>query len=462
MRAAGRARAAVAGAVVNASGIPIPGAVAGWTQVLTDDFDTAFSVGAVNGTTGAFPSPYATKLFAFADGTFDTAHNTNDPPGSVGIYQPSTVLSAASSVLKVDPFVSGGVPKAASVVVLNPTSGWGKIYGRYTVCARIVTANSGWKLAWLLWPDSGTWPNDGEIDWPEGTITSSPAGNTHHSGDATDDYDHYESGTAYSSGWHVYTTEWAAGWVRYYMDGVVVGTSWAQIPTNAMHWILQTETDYKISQPTLGASIEIDWVAMWELGSFTAPAAAKTATLTDTFATLDRTKWQTANATLASGQAGIPVNTLYTGAMTSVERFDLTSSTFHAKVTPDVVNSSSIAYMVLSDTQVAPSKSAVKNEVSFRKGEGALLYFEYVTAGVASNTSIAYSATTHAWWRVEDNGTSVLWRTSPDGTTWTTQRTVTRATIGWTADKVQPLFGAGYWNTGAGTPTAFLVDNVNS
>ena len=34
----------------------------------------------------------------------------------------------------------------------------------------------GYKVAWLLWPKSGVWPRDGEIDFPEadliGTISA--------------------------------------------------------------------------------------------------------------------------------------------------------------------------------------------------------------------------------------------------------------------------------------------------
>lgn len=453
----------------NASGIALPGAVAGWTQVLADDFDTAFSVGAVNGTTGAFPSPYASKLFAFADGTFDTAHSTNDPPGSVGIYQPSTVVSAANSTLKVDPFVSGGVPKAAAVVVLNPTSGWGQSYGRFSVCARIVTANTGWKLAWLLWPDSESWPNDGEIDFPEGSLTGTVTGNTHHSGaDSIDDYDHFESGSAYGSGWRVYTIEWAPGWVRYYLDGVVVGTSWAAIPSNPMHWILQTETDYKIAQPTLGAAIEIDWVSVWELGSFTVPAAAKTDTLVDTFTTLDTAKWATLGGTISSGQLSLPVNTGYTGSLASVERFDLTSSSLSLKLTQATGNTSVQTWMSLNDTTVnMPSSGATSTTTKPSRGVGfridaGLLVMRWTTGGADNDTSLTYSSTTHAWLRLRCDATNVYWDTAPDGTTWTNRRTVTLATIGWTPDKVQLTVGTGYWNAAGGTPTAVLVDNVNA
>ena len=42
----------------------------------------------------------------------------------------------------------------------------------------------------------------------------------------------------------------------------------------------------------------------------------------------------------------------------------------------------------------------------------------------ASAVEIAYSATTHAFLRLREDGTNVYWDTSPDGTTWTNRRTL--------------------------------------
>lgn len=50
----------------------------------------------------------------------------------------------------------------------------------------------------------------------------------------------------------------------------------------------------------------------------------------------------------------------------------------------------------------------------------------YVDAGALS---VTLNPTTHAWWRLRISGANLVWETSPDGITWTTQRTL--ATPAW-------------------------------
>ncbi|HEX8128204.1 MAG TPA: S8 family peptidase, partial [Pyrinomonadaceae bacterium] len=67
------------------------------------------------------------------------------------------------------------------------------------------------------------------------------------------------------------------------------------------------------------------------------------------------------------------------------------------------------------------------NYVLFATGGGNLL-FQTAVAGAMTRTYIPYNATQHRFWRFRHNRTldTVNWETSPDGVTWTTQRTVTR------------------------------------
>jgi hypothetical protein len=86
---------------------------------------------------------------------------------------------------------------------------------------------------------------------------------------------------------------------------------------------------------------------------------------------------------------------------------------------------------------------------------GSTLYF--VAGG--SDTNIVYDATAHRWWRIVESSGNLSFDTSPDGTTWTTRRTV----IGHGMDLsvVRVLLGAGR-NTAVGAPFYAYFDNLNS
>lgn len=54
--------------------------------------------------------------------------------------------------------------------------------------------------------------------------------------------------------------------------------------------------------------------------------------------------------------------------------------------------------------------------------EAGTLFFSKVVAGSQTNiASVAYNATTHAWWRIREAAGTTFWETSSDGVTWTTQ-----------------------------------------
>ncbi|WP_162463598.1 MULTISPECIES: hypothetical protein [unclassified Mycolicibacterium] len=88
---------------------------------------------------------------------------------------------------------------------------------------------------------------------------------------------------------------------------------------------------------------------------------------------------------------------------------------------------------------------------------GYLLFSEWVS-GVNDNTSVAFSPTAHAWWRIRKAGGTIYWDTSPDGTTWTNRRSKTRTVSG-----IEDLyFGirSGYYGTEASAGNT-IVDNLN-
>jgi hypothetical protein len=259
---------------VNASGIALPGAVAGWTLVYANDFNTPFSVGAVS-SAGDFPSPYSGDLSAsiYPDWAPDTAQSLD---GANSCYRPSQVLSCSGSCIRKHVFVNTtdipgtNFPQSATFVV-QPGGVGNQLYGRYSVCFRIPTTFNGWKLAWLRWPASNVWPRDGEIDFPEGSLNGNIEAYMHWQGGTSgSNQDGYTPGTPYGNGWHVCTLEWLSTRCTFILDGVTIGnnTTTAHIPNTPMYWALQTETEfagYPANMPTVTdhGDIEIDWVAMW-------------------------------------------------------------------------------------------------------------------------------------------------------------------------------------------------------
>jgi hypothetical protein len=98
------------------------------------------------------------------------------------------------------------------------------------------------------------------------------------------------------------------------------------------------------------------------------------------------------------------------------------------------------------------------NRISIFYIDGDALYFEIYTANVQNATTLAFNPTNHAWWSIIPSGGNLLFRTSPDGTTWTTQRTV--AAPGWVAATT-----AGYLKFELSTTTATglaELDNLNT
>lgn len=234
------------------SGQAMPvGDLPGWHQIFADDFTTDVP-------TGSFPgSVYRNTWYVYPDGAHDTSGN--------GQYYPSKVLSVSNGMLNMYLHTENGIHMVAAVLPKLPTM----LYGRYTVRFR-ADSLYGYKSAWLLWPDSGNFPYDGEIDFPEsctgldGLICAFM-----HRMYATSnlDRDYYSTGATYGA-WHTATTEWSPGNVTFYLDGQVIGTSTNRVPSDPMHWVLQTETStYGEGAPSnsTAGNVQIDWVAAYSM-----------------------------------------------------------------------------------------------------------------------------------------------------------------------------------------------------
>jgi beta-glucanase (GH16 family) len=236
---------------VDPSGIGMPaGPRHGWDLVFADDFRKDVP-------TGQFPAAVADKWRAYDDGWRDTSKN--------GTYHPSKVVSIHGGVMDLHLRTEHGTHLVAAPLpkTLGPGSEGGYLYGRYAVRFRSDRI-PGYKVAWLLWPDSDKW-SDGEIDFPEGNLDTTISAFMHHRG-TPEQQDVYRSGAAFDA-WHTAVIEWTPPSVRFILDGTVIGESRDRdmLPAKPMHWVLQTETNLDGHRPEALSSghVLIDWIVAY-------------------------------------------------------------------------------------------------------------------------------------------------------------------------------------------------------
>jgi hypothetical protein len=256
------------------SGQPMPvGSVTGWHQVFDADFTTNVPLGGfsrcrwhtdlIHSKCRGLPRAVAAKWWAYPDGWRDTTRN--------GEYAPSRVLSIHNGLLDFDIHSVHGTPLVAAPEpkIRGGVAGGGLLYGAYAIRFKANTL-PGYKTAWLLWPDAyddggAAWPSDGEIDFPEGDLNSNMSAFMHWMGASNArQQDAYSTPAAYYA-WHTAVVEWTPSMVRFILDGRVIGTSTAHIPSTPMHWVLQTETATDGTVPTAGTAghVLVAWVAVY-------------------------------------------------------------------------------------------------------------------------------------------------------------------------------------------------------
>lgn len=177
----------------------------------------------------------------------------------------------------------------------------------------------------------------------------------------------------------------------------------------------------------------------------------KVATLTDSFNTKDTAKW-TFNGTsdVVSGQVTSVPTSGYANSVTSTANYDLANSAMSVELVNAPTGNGSIGVFF-------NYYESVSGDVVGFYVEGGALNFREIVGGSPSITSITYSSTSHRWLRLTHDGTNLLWETSPDRSTWTTQRTKTPGRT-WTVGAVQ--VNTGFYGTEP-TPGTALFDNIN-
>jgi glycosyl hydrolase family 16 len=239
-------------AVAITPALMLAGDIPGWHQAFSEDFSTDAPVGGFPGTV------YGSKWVSYSDGLRDTSGN--------GTYYPSKVLSVRNGVLNAFLHTENGIHMVAAPIPRLPGRVQHQRYGRYSVRFKADRV-PGYKLAWLLWPDSNNWPADGEIDFPEGNLNGTIGAFVHYA-NPRGGQDEFTTTVPEAGAWHIATTEWAPGTVRFILDDQIIGTATTQVPSNPMHWVLQTETQLSGGPPidSAAGNVQVDWVVISSRG----------------------------------------------------------------------------------------------------------------------------------------------------------------------------------------------------
>lgn len=160
-------------------------------------------------------------------------------------------------------------------------------------------------------------------------------------------------------------------------------------------------------------------------------------------------------AAVTGGALSIPCTTTYAGGYTDdLYRFD----SWHVQVTPaPQAGATTECYTGLF---LQPPGTATGTDIGFYVDRitGELVCANRVGYSDGGATRITYDPVNHAWWRLALSGTNIIWQTSPDGSTWTTRRTL--AIPSWV--NAQPgmrlLFDV---HRGEGTDNASVFDNLS-
>ena len=228
----------------------------GWRLLLHQDFSTDAALGQF---TTVYPG------WAGYDGGRDTSRTYGRPTEQQGLYSSATTTTVHDGMLDVEVHTAGATPQVVAITPpVNGSAFVGQLYGRYTLRWQSTLA-PGYKLAALLWPESGDW-TQGELDFPEGYLGTDVVGFAHDvTGNPAANAWTVRTGRT-SDTWHTATIEWVPGKVTYVLDGATWSTTMSSaLPTNPMRWVLQIETDTTATAPAADVSghVYVDALSAW-------------------------------------------------------------------------------------------------------------------------------------------------------------------------------------------------------
>ncbi|MBT2501073.1 glycoside hydrolase family 16 protein [Curtobacterium sp. ISL-83] len=211
-----------------------------------------------------FTTPAALGQFGTVYPSIGTYNGYSDTSGQ-GKYTPGRVLSVANGNLDFWLHSENGQPLVAAVL---PDDYAPHTTGRVSI--RYKTTNTdGYKFVGMMWPSSDNW-NEGEIDWPEADLGGTPRPASAVPGTFSNGGMSFQPSTQMfadsdTTSYHVATTEWDKGIVRFYWDGKLVASTTKAVPTTPFRVTLQAET--AIGEGTVPASssghVDIDWISIW-------------------------------------------------------------------------------------------------------------------------------------------------------------------------------------------------------
>lgn len=248
----------------SSSGQSVPkGDVGVWKHVFYDDFTKPAALGSWGELwdqnrivyTGAEGQQWRVYPQSFMD-TYDRRP-----------YRSDQVLSVNNGLLNFHLHQVDGQPAGANPSPIIHGGSQYQTYGRYSARFKVDTPNlDEYYVAWLLWPESEAWPDDGEINFPEGTLSETINGFVHYADEGSQgpcrpncQKDVYT--TERFTDWHTYTIEWMPGRIRFILDDTVVHDSTDHIPNKPMRWQLQTETK---GDGDNSGNLMLDWVSVWQ------------------------------------------------------------------------------------------------------------------------------------------------------------------------------------------------------
>lgn len=156
--------------------------------------------------------------------------------------------------------------------------------------------------------------------------------------------------------------------------------------------------------------------------------------------TINTTLWTVAGSTsIVSNRLRITGHSTFADSLTSVAKYNFTGRRTAVKLPTVPAATSGEAWLRLT--------TDANNWLSIGKS-GTNLVLRKRVAGVNSDTTVAYDAVNHLWLRITESAGTVLWQSSPDGSVWTTQRTVSAALPPYTSVNVVLISG----HTSGGDP----------